>query len=36
MSIKLSVLYEDNYALIITKNNNNFKVYIIKAKELIK
>ena len=35
-SIELSILYEGNYALIITENNNNFRIYIVKAKELIK
>ena len=36
MSIKLSVLYKNNYALIIIEDNNNFKVYIVEAKKLIK
>ena len=35
-SIELSVLCEDNYALIITENNSGFRVYIVEAKELIK
>ena len=36
MSIELSVLYKNNYILIIIENNNNFRVYIIKIKKLIK
>ena len=36
MSIKLSILCESNYALIIIENNNSFKIYIIEAKKLIK
>ena len=36
MNIKLSVLYKGNYALIIIENNNNFRIYIIKIKKLIK
>ena len=36
MSIKLSIFYESNYILIVIKNNNNYKIYIIKIKKLIK
>ena len=36
ISIKLSILYESNYALTIIENNSSFKVYIVGAKELIK
>ena len=36
MSIKLSILYEGNYTLIIIENNDNFRVHIVKAKKLIK
>ena len=35
-SIELSILCEGNYVLIITENDGGFKVYIVRAKELIK
>ena len=35
-SIKLSVLYENNYILIIIENYNNLKIQIVKLKKLIK
>ena len=35
-SMKLSILYKSNYTLIVTENNNSFKIYIVEAKELIK
>ena len=36
INIKLNIFYKSNYILIIIKNNNNFRVYIIKIKKLIK
>ena len=35
-NIKLSVLCESDYVLIIFKNHNNFKIRIIKSQKLIK
>ena len=35
-SIKLSILYKNNYVLIITKNNYSFRVRVVRFKELIK
>ena len=35
-SIKLSVLYENDYVLIILKDHNNLKVRIVKSQKLIK
>ena len=36
MNIKLSVLYESNYVLIIIENYSNLKIRIVKSKKLIK
>ena len=35
-SIKLNVLYENDYVLIIFKNHDNLKIRIIKSQKLIK
>ena len=35
-NMKLNVLYENDYALIIFKNNDNFEIRIIKSQKLIK
>ena len=35
-SIKLCVLYKNDYILIISKNHNNLKIRIIKSQKLIK
>ena len=36
INIKLNILCENDYVLIIIKNHNNFKIQIIKSQKLIK
>ena len=36
INMKLSVFYKNDNALIIFKNNNNFKIRVFKIKKLIK